>query len=205
MEGFIGEIRLFGGNFAPKTWAFCQGQVLSIASNTALFSILGTTYGGNGQTTFGLPDLRGRVAIGAGQGPGLTQRVLGEMSGTSTNTLTLQQIPAHTHAIVNGGTTNITGTVSLLMNVNNGAGGLNTPTNNYLGVEQGGNGVYANTATSGDTLNAAAITVNGSGLTADFSAIQVGITGSGLPYNNQQPFLGMNYVICLMGVYPSRN
>jgi microcystin-dependent protein len=96
---FIGEVRLFGGNFAPRGYAFCNGQILSIAQNTALFSILGTTYGGNGQTTFALPDLRGRVPVGFGQGPGLSSRTLGETIGTETVTLTANEIPLHGHAM----------------------------------------------------------------------------------------------------------
>jgi microcystin-dependent protein len=96
---FIGEIRMFGGNFAPRGWAFCQGQILSIAQNTALFSLLGTTYGGNGQTTFALPDLRGRVPIQPGQGPGLSPRTLGEAGGQETVTLIASQMPAHNHGL----------------------------------------------------------------------------------------------------------
>src|SRR5690242_5317256 len=95
---FLGEIRIFAGNFAPRGWALCNGQLLAISQNTALFSLLGTTYGGNGQTTFALPDLRGRVPIGTGQGRGLTARNLGEVAGTETLTLDATQMPAHTHA-----------------------------------------------------------------------------------------------------------
>ena len=96
---FIGQITLFAGNFAPRGWAFCQGQLLSIAQNTALFSLLGTTYGGNGQTTFGLPDLRGRVPMGMGQGPGLSLYVQGQMGGVETVTLISTQMPQHTHTL----------------------------------------------------------------------------------------------------------
>src|SRR5512132_2194680 len=96
-DPFIAEIRLFAGNFAPRGWATCDGQLLSIAQNTALFSLLGTTYGGNGQTNFALPDLRGRAAIHQGQGPGLSQYVLGEVGGLENVTLITTQIPAHTH------------------------------------------------------------------------------------------------------------
>ena len=99
MEGTIGEIRMFAGTFAPRTWAFCQNQILSIAQNTALFSILGTTYGGNGQTTFALPDFRGRVAVGTGTGPGLSNIQLGQMAGTPTVTPTTNNMPAHNHAV----------------------------------------------------------------------------------------------------------
>jgi microcystin-dependent protein len=96
---FLGEIRLFPYNFAPRGWAFCNGQILSIAQNTALFALLGTTYGGNGQTTFALPDLRGRVANSSGQGPGLSSYSLGQVGGTETVTLTQQEIPSHNHQV----------------------------------------------------------------------------------------------------------
>jgi microcystin-dependent protein len=96
-EPFIATIIMFGGNFAPRGWAFCNGQILSIAQNTALFSILGTTYGGNGQTTFALPDLRSRVPMHWGQGPGLSNYSLGQASGTESTTLTINNLPAHTH------------------------------------------------------------------------------------------------------------
>lgn len=99
-EPFIGQIVGFGGNFAPRGWAFCNGQLLSIAQSTALFSILGTTYGGNGQTTFGLPDLRGRVPVHWGQGPGLSPYTLGQVSGTETVTLISTQMPVHNHALL---------------------------------------------------------------------------------------------------------
>ena len=97
-DPFIGQIVMFGGNFAPRSWAFCDGQLLAISQNQALFSILGTTYGGDGRTTFALPDLRGRVAMHAGSGPGLTPRSLGERGGTENVALTVNQIPAHNHA-----------------------------------------------------------------------------------------------------------
>lgn len=100
MEPFLSMIVLFGCNFAPRGWAFCQGQILPIAQNTALFSLLGTTYGGNGQTTFALPDLRGRVPIGFGQGPGLSSYALGQQGGSESVTLLLNQMPAHTHAFM---------------------------------------------------------------------------------------------------------
>ena len=98
-EPFIGEIRNFGFNFAPRGWALCQGQLMSISQNTALFSLLGTMYGGNGQTTFGLPDLRGRTAISFGQGPGLSNRTQGEVAGEEQVTLTSQQVAPHTHGV----------------------------------------------------------------------------------------------------------
>jgi len=99
MNPFLGQIIIFGGNFAPRGWAFCQGQLLPIAQNTALFSILGTTYGGDGRTTFGLPDLRGRVAISEGRGPGLSSYRLGERTGSEYNILAIANIPAHNHVV----------------------------------------------------------------------------------------------------------
>ena len=99
-EPFIGEIRMFGGNFAPRGWAFCNGQLLSIAANTALFSLLGTTYGGDGRVTFGLPNLQGRFPMHWGSGPGLTPRTIGEMAGVESVTLVSTQMPAHSHAVV---------------------------------------------------------------------------------------------------------
>lgn len=99
MDPFVGEIRLFGFNFAPRGWAFCDGSLLAIAQNTALFSLLGTMYGGDGRTTFGLPDLRGRVPLGFGQGPGLTARTQGESAGSETVTLTPPQLPPHGHTV----------------------------------------------------------------------------------------------------------
>ncbi|MEX2518512.1 MAG: tail fiber protein [Paracoccaceae bacterium] len=98
-ECFIGEIRMFGGDFAPRNWALMDGQLLPISQNTALFSILGATYGGDGRSTFGLPDMRGRVPMHAGSGPGLSQRRLGQMVGSEQNTITAQQMPSHTHSL----------------------------------------------------------------------------------------------------------
>ena len=96
-QPFIGEIRMFGGNFPPVGWAFCDGQLMAIADNDTLFNLIGTTYGGDGQTTFALPDLRGRIPIHMGQGPGFSNRILGELAGAETVTLTVQQIPIHNH------------------------------------------------------------------------------------------------------------
>ncbi len=132
---FIGEIRLFAGNFAPRDWAFCEGQIMSIAQNTALFSLLGTQYGGNGQTTFALPDLRGRVPMHQGQGPGLSPRDIGEVSGSETVTLLSTQMPAHSHAL-RASTTAAAGSTpagALL-----GATSVNSYDNSAAGVARGG-------------------------------------------------------------------
>jgi microcystin-dependent protein len=171
-EGFIGEIRMFAGNFAPRNWAFCDGQILSIAQNTALFSLLGTTYGGNGQTTFALPDLRGRVAIHPGSGPGLTPRVQGEVGGTETNTLTVAQLPAHNHTV----------------NASTADGDQNVPTNNLPGNTKALDKEYVSTAAN-TTMNPS----------------MIGVTGQGQPVNNVQPYGTVNYIICLYGIYPSRD
>ena len=129
-EPFLGMIQIFPYNFAPRGWAFCAGQILPIAQNTALFSLLGTTFGGNGQTTFALPDLRGRVPVGVGQGPGLSSYDLGEVSGTESVTLNTNQLPQHNH------------TVTIL--VNGSEGGANSPANAFLGKADPG--PYAATA-----------------------------------------------------------
>lgn len=186
MEGTIGEIRMFAGTFAPRNWAFCAGQLMSISQNTALFSILGTTYGGNGQTTFALPDLRGRAPIGAGQGPGLSNISLGEVSGTETVTLLTTQMPAHTH------TATLTGTVSLGCVDDNG--NTDSPGGNRLAIAPAGTQVYSNAA-----ADAAMAASNISG------TVTIGIAGNSQPVPIRNPYLGMNYIICLFGIFPSRN
>jgi microcystin-dependent protein len=129
-EPFIGEIRMFGGNFAPASWAMCQGQLMAIAQNDALFTLIGTTYGGDGQETFGIPDLQGRVPIHAGQGPGITQNyVLGEKAGVEAVTLTTQQTPIHNHAF----------------SVQSAFGTQNSPANNFMAAPLTGKAYYATT------------------------------------------------------------
>ena len=181
MEGTIGEIRMFAGNFAPRSWAFCQNQILSIAQNTALFSILGTTYGGNGQTTFALPDFRGRVPVGAGQGPGLSQYSLGQIGGTETNTIINANFPAHTHPLSG----------SITMPGNASDGNADAPQTNYPAKLTGTN-MYS-------TVN------NASGLGNMQLALTATAVGSSSPVNNIQPIMGMNYVICMFGIFPARN
>jgi microcystin-dependent protein len=181
MEGTIGEIRMFAGNFAPQAWAFCQNQIMPIAQNTALFSILGTTYGGNGQTTFALPDFRGRVALGTGQGPGLASVQLGEVAGTASVTLTTGNLPAHNHPL--------TGTVNPTAN-NDGTGLGSNPTGGRLGAS----GNIFTTATDEQVNMAPAV-----------STLAIGITGSSQPFSNMPPYTGMNFIICLQGIFPSRN
>ena len=154
-EPFIAEIRMFAGNFAPRGWSFCDGQLLAISSNPSLFSILGTTYGGDGRTTFGLPDLRGRAPMHAGNGAGLSPHRLGERAGAETVTLNLSQLPAHTHQ----------------MNAVNAAGNTDVPDNNSLAQS----GFQADSTTNLVNMNAAAITTTGGGQGHDNMAPSLGI------------------------------
>lgn len=207
MEGTIGEIRLFAGNFSPRTWTYCSGQLLNVASNTALFAIIGAVYGGNGTSTFGIPDLRGRVAIGSGAGPGLTPRALGQTGGSATTTLLVNQLPPHTHAISGGGNIPISGNVYAAMNVNDSnTASLPSPTGNYLGVDTQGSGTYSTTPSSPTmNLNPNAITVNTSQLKANIPPLTIANSGLGQAYNNLKPFLGLAYIICVQGIFPPRN
>lgn len=189
MEGTLAEIRMFAGNFAPRGWQYCQGQLLPIAQWTAVFSLVGTTYGGNGQTTFGMPDFRGRVAVGAqfSQGPGLPAYQLGEMAGTPTTTLLLTNLPFHNHTI--------SGTVT--MQANNDATGLTDDANGArLGLPNKPPGFNIFT-TATDALTPMA--------PANTSGLGVSFNGSNQPFNSMPPYLGMNYIICVEGIYPSRN
>ncbi len=178
MEGYIAQILLFAGNFAPRNWAFCQGQILSIAQNTALFSLLGTTYGGNGQTTFALPDLRGRTPVGTGQGAGLSGIDLGEVAGTETVTLIINNMPAHNHVI------------TVNPRAINAAGDTSDPTGAYP----------ANSGALDKEFKATGTLVN-----MGVANATSGIAGGSQPFSIRNPYLGMNYIICLNGIFPSRN
>lgn len=156
-EPFLGQIIIVPYNFAPRGWAFCNGQILAISQNMALFSLLGTTYGGNGQTTFALPDLRGRFPMSEGQGPGLSGRALGEVSGAEAVTLTVAETPQHAHALPE--------------------------------VQVRGTGTPAVGAAAGGDRG-----------TATTSGV-----GGAQPHNNMPPYLVLNYVIALQGIFPSRN
>lgn len=182
-EPFIGEIKLFGFSFAPKMYATCSGQILSIANNTALFSLLGTTYGGNGQTTFGLPDLRGRVAVGQGSGPGLPSYSMGEASGYTSVTLTSANMPAHVHTL---------NAATVRMPVNNTLADIGEPAGAFPGTNNT-NQVYAENPTPGQF--SARATVGGS----------TDIAGSGYPFSIMNPYLVINYCIAQYGIFPSRN
>lgn len=174
---FMAMIMLSGFDWAPKYWAFCNGQLMAINQNTALFSLLGTTYGGNGTTTFGLPDLRGRAIIGQD-----VANTLGFISGTTTTTLLASNMPAHTHSA---------GAVTL--NAVSGAGNVTAPAGNYLAASR--SATTAEYIASGTTsaMNAGSIT----GTT--------GVGGASTAISIMQPYLALNYVIALQGIYPSRN
>lgn len=185
MEGTIAEIRMFAGTFAPRNWAFCNNQTIAIAQNTALFSLLGTTYGGNGQTTFALPDFRGRIPVGAGTGPGLSNYQLGQKGGTESFTISNANFPPHTHPL--------SGSVTMKGNGNPAATDADAPQNNYPGTVTGTN-MYS-------SVN------NGSGLANMQTQLTAAAAGSAspAPLTNIQPVMGMNYVICMFGIFPSRN
>lgn len=178
MEGVIGEVRMFSGNFAPNAWMFCDGSLISIAEQQALYSVIGTTYGGDGVSTFALPDLRGRAAVGTGAGPGLTPRTAGELGGSETNTLQTPQLPQHTH----------TASVLLSLAAVSTAGTTNDPTGNLPALSTAK--VYA--ATGSNAMAKVTIPVAASA------------AGNGQPLNNMQSFAVTNYIICLEGIYPDR-
>jgi microcystin-dependent protein len=175
-EPYVAEIKMFAGNFAPKSYAMCNGQLMSIAQNTALFSLLGTTYGGNGQTTFQLPDLRGRAALHQGNGAGIDPVVLGEMAGETAVTLTSGELPQHTHPLSG----------AIIASSNPGE----TPATNTLFTNSAPNQLYATAPGTG-------------GL---FLAPQtVTFQGGSQPHNNSQPYLAVTFIIALQGVFPARN
>ena len=173
----MASIIMFGGNFAPRSWALCDGQLLPISSNTALFSLLGTTYGGDGRTTFALPDMRGRVAIHPGTGPGLPTYRLGQRGGVEHVTLTAANMPAHTHAI------------TAQVGVSTGNGTTDEPDTNVLA------------GTAGNTY-AAASAANGHLGGVSASAAQ---TGGNQSFGIMQPYLAINFIIAMQGVFPSRS
>jgi microcystin-dependent protein len=176
---FVAEIRIFPLNFAPTGWAFCNGQLLPISQNTALFSLLGTTYGGDGKSTFALPDMQGNVPMQPGQGGGLSLRDLGEISGTPTVTLLTSEMPIHTH----------------LVNCMNGPGQSNDASNTIPStggwiVGSAFGVVQAYTATNANLVTMA--------------PQAIAPAGGGLPHNNMQPYLTLNFCIALQGVFPPR-
>ena len=172
-EPFIAEIRIFGGNFAPRGWAFCNGALLPISQNTALFSLIGTTYGGNGQTTTALPNLQGRAPMHPGRGPGLTSRRLGVRGGAETVTLSEAQMASHSHAVT----------------AKEGDGTTTNPDNNSFA-----------SATSTKSYQSDA-----SSNLVSMGTAMLGNSGGSQAHNNIQPFLTLNFIIALQGLYPSRS
>ena len=182
MEPFIGTITMFGGNFAPVGWALCDGQLLAVSQYDALFSILGTTYGGDGRTTFGLPDLRGRAPMHKGNGPGLSNRNIGQKGGTFTNTLITANLPSHSHP------------ATAKLGFRNEAGDETSPVGGSLALSPDNIQIYSADAPT-PNLN-----MNNNTL-----SIQTGNTGGSQSVNNLQPFQCVNFIIALVGTYPSRN
>jgi microcystin-dependent protein len=174
-DGFVGEIRIFGFNFPPKGWAFCDGQLLPLSQNTALFSLLGTFYGGDGKSTFALPNLQGSAPVNFGQGSGLSEYFLGQQGGTETVTLLNTEMPAHLHTAGAAGVG--ADQLSPALGVWAQGGGRRTPVNTYQ------------TALGTSTL---------------MSPLAVSIAGGSLPHNNMPPYLTLNFCIALQGVFPQR-
>lgn len=174
-DPFIGEISMFAGNFAPRGWAFCDGQLLPISDNSALFSLLGTTYGGDGRTTFALPDLRGRVAIHAGNGPGLTDRRQGSKGGVETVTLNITELPHHNHTL----------------NVVDAPAKESSPVGNLPAIPAVDAPMLYGTMKGAEA--------------AEFHEMTIGHTGGSQAHENMPPYGTVRYIIALQGVYPSRN
>ena len=174
---FVAEIRCFACNFAPTGWAFCNGQLLPISQNTALFSLLGTFYGGDGKSTFALPNLQGSVAIGAGQGPGLSLYDLGQQGGSDFVTLLQSEMPLHNHVVQSSA----------------GGGGVSTASGNGPGKSVTGGSTAVN------------IYIDTPAPNVQFNPLAVAIQGSSLPHNNDMPSLTLNFCIALQGVFPPRS
>ncbi len=189
VDAFLGTVQAFGFYFAPRGWMTCQGQLLAVNSNTALFALLGTTFGGNGSTTFGLPNLQGRTVVGAGNST-FGNYVPGQASGNAQITLTSSQMPMHTHAATGG-----SASVSVNIPAYDDAGDKSIPAPNL--VLATGTNLYSD---QGGTTNLAPATGTVSNLN-----VAIGIAGGSQPVNIESPYLAMNYSICVQGLYPSRN
>ncbi len=172
MDAFIGQITIVGFNFEMRNWAFCRGQLIAVSQNTALFSLLGTIYGGDGRTTFALPDMRGRVAVGFGNGPGLRSYSIGQKGGMEQVALTINQIPAHNHKIAMGGT-----------------GSTNMGSGNFLASVTQGDNIFTSDASGSNALDPSTVTN----------------MGGNQAHTNIQPFIAVNYLIAMQGIFPSRN
>jgi len=202
-DPFIGEIRMVGFNYAPRGWAPCDGRLLSIAQNSALFALLGVTYGGDGQSTFALPDLRGRFPTSMGQGPGLTPITLGEKSGVESVTLLSTQMPAHTHIATATASATSTGSLQVAGTPTNPSATPST-TNNVLGASVAGGPPSA--AIWSDALANPVTLANPETISTTVNAnVTVQPTGGSQPLPIRNPYLGVNFIIALEGVFPSRN
>jgi microcystin-dependent protein len=187
MEGYYGEIRMFCGDYAPRNWMLCEGQILDIAQHSPLYALLGATFGGNGTTTFGLPDLRGRCAIGIGQGPGLSHYRWGQQVGFELSQLTNASMPAHAHEAM----PNLTGKIRC----NDQASDHESPVGNTLAVYKEQKNAY-NTQEPDADMHDNTVKVQGT--------IQLSDAGGSQPHPNMQPSLGINYIICTQGEWPPR-
>lgn len=213
-EPFLGQISLVPYNFEPRGWAFCNGQLLSIAQHSALFSLLGTTYGGDGRTTFALPDLRGRSVIhnGRSQGPGLNPTMLGQRGGVEYISIQTQNLPAHSHAAAftpTFDTNSSNGDTTADLKVTEGTGDTANPSlakslasKATIGLDTVNNLSTTNATT---TITDAITGIQSGGSSMTGGHVTVGNTGGNQPLYNKDPFLVMNYVIALVGVFPSRN
>ena len=196
MEGTMSEIRLFAGNFAPRMWQTCSGQILAISSNNALFALLGTTFGGNGVQTFGLPDMQGRTAVGSGVSPvSGVNYLLGQKAGANTVTLLSNNLPAHNHP-----TTATSPTLQIRVSAANA-----TVTTPVAGSSIGAANVPGRTPTPASGFNAATPDTALNAGSLAFTPTAYGGAGASAPHNNMQPYLGLNYIICIQGIFPSRN
>jgi microcystin-dependent protein len=181
MDPYMANITIFAGNFAPLSWKVCDGSLLPIANYNALYALIGTTYGGDGQTTFALPDMRSRTTIHCGQGPGLSNYLLGQIGGNENTTLMQSNLPAHTHSLIS-----FTGQQPL----STATTGVDVPTNAF---PAGGAVLYATQTPDGGQM-------------ANYNSLGVTVpAGGGQPISLIQPYLAMNYIICVEGIFPSRN
>jgi microcystin-dependent protein len=208
MDPYLGQIQAFAFSYAPAGWVMCNGQLLSVQEYPALFSLLGVAYGGDGRTTFGVPDLRGRVPMGWTNGSvsGITSNNMGNKKGAEYTYLTQKQLPAHTHAASASGTGALSGSITAVMNVNNTGGNEITPDGNYLSTDVVTT-FYAQGAENGKTLASGAITVN-NGLSLDMSNIDVEISATPAQTDELylfQPSQVVNYCISIEGGYPPRS
>ncbi len=198
MDPLMATIQLFAGNFAPRGWAFCDGQLLAISQYEALFSLLGTTYGGDGRTSFALPDLRGRVPVGQGQGPGLSDYPLGRRSGVETVTLSQLELPSHTHATQNVPSADQSVLLSTEDAVNEIPDAGDVPA-----IANYANGLATERVKSFGPPATGKV-VEGQKLSGN-AGLVIANNGGSQSHNNVQPYLALNYIIAMVGLYPSRS